>query len=61
MVDLSTDYLGLELANPLVPSSSPLTGEPASARQLEDAGAVRALMYSKLEDAGLGGLVRAGR
>ena len=25
MVDLTTDYLGLKLANPLVPSASPLS------------------------------------
>ena len=25
MIDLSTEYLGLKLSNPLVPSSSPLT------------------------------------
>jgi len=32
MVDLSTEYLGLKLANPLVPSASPLsTGWPMRA------------------------------
>ena len=35
MIDLSTEYLGLKLANPLVPSSSPLTGELDSARELQ--------------------------
>lgn len=50
MVDLSTAYLGLELANPLVPSSSPLTGEVDSARRLEDAGAAAIVMPSLFEE-----------
>ena len=33
MIDLSTEYLGLKLANPLVPSSSPLTGKLDSAKE----------------------------
>jgi dihydroorotate dehydrogenase (fumarate) len=51
MIDLSTDYLGLKLENPLVPSSSPLTGEIDSARQLEDAGAGALIMPSLFEQA----------
>ena len=39
MIDLSTDYLGLKLKNPLVPSSSPLSKQLDSALRLEDAGA----------------------
>ena len=50
MVDLSTRYLGLDLKNPLVPSSSPLTGELDSARQLEDAGASAIVMPSLFEE-----------
>ncbi len=50
MADLSTRYLGLELKNPLVPSSSPLTGELDSARQLEDAGASAIVMPSLFEE-----------
>ncbi len=39
MVDLRTDYLGLELRSPLMASASPLTGDLDSLRRLEDAGA----------------------
>lgn len=38
MIDLSTDYLGLGLKNPLVPSSSPLTRDYDTALRLQDAG-----------------------
>jgi len=51
MIDLSTEYLGLKLANPLVPSSSPLTGDLDSARQLEDAGASALVLPSLFEEA----------
>ncbi len=50
MVDLSTDYLGLKLANPLVPSASPLSKNLDTARQLEDAGAPALVMYSLFEE-----------
>ena len=36
--NLSTTYLGIKLASPLVASSSPLTGDPDSARRLQEAG-----------------------
>jgi len=49
MIDLSTEYLGLKLANPLVPSSSPLTGELVSAKKLEDAGASALILPSLFE------------
>lgn len=51
MIDLSTEYLGLKLANPLVPSSSPLTGELGSAKRLEDAGASALVLPSLFEEA----------
>ena len=51
MIDLSTEYLGLKLDNPLVPSSSPLTGELASAKKLEDAGASALVLPSLFEEA----------
>jgi len=51
MIDLSTEYLGLKLANPLVPSSSPLTRELDSAKRLEDAGASALVMPSLFEQA----------
>jgi dihydroorotate dehydrogenase (fumarate) len=51
MIDLSTEYLGLKLSNPLVPSSSPLTGSLDSARRLEDAGASALVLPSLFEQA----------
>jgi dihydroorotate dehydrogenase (fumarate) len=51
MIDLSTEYLGLKLANPLVPSSSPLTGELDSAKKLEDVGASALVLPSLFEEA----------
>jgi len=50
MVDLSTSYLGLALANPLVASSSPLTGELDTAKRLEDVGAAAIVMPSLFEE-----------
>jgi dihydroorotate dehydrogenase (fumarate) len=51
MIDLSTEYIGLKLANPLVPSSSPLTAELDSAKKLEDAGASALVLPSLFEEA----------
>jgi dihydroorotate dehydrogenase (fumarate) len=50
MADLSVSYLGLDLKNPLVPSSSPLTKGLDRARHLEDAGAAALVMYSLYEE-----------
>jgi dihydroorotate dehydrogenase (fumarate) len=50
MVDLSTDYLGLALNNPLVPSASPLSRNTDSAKRLEDAGAAAIVMHSLFEE-----------
>lgn len=50
MVDLSTEYLGLKLAHPLVPSSSPLSKSLDSARKLEDAGASALVLSSLFEE-----------
>jgi dihydroorotate dehydrogenase (fumarate) len=50
MVDLSTEYLGLKLKNPLVPSASPLSRSLEDARRLEDAGAAAIVMYSLFEE-----------
>lgn len=49
-MDLGTDYLGLQLANPLVPSASPLSRDLDMARRLEDAGASAIVMYSLFEE-----------
>jgi len=49
-VDLSTTYLGLELASPLVVSSIPPTGQVQSARQLEEAGAGAIVLPSLFQE-----------
>jgi dihydroorotate dehydrogenase (fumarate) len=50
MVDLTSEYLGLKLKNPLVPSASPLSADLDSARELEDAGAAALVMHSLFEE-----------
>ncbi|MEA1890224.1 MAG: dihydroorotate dehydrogenase-like protein [Pseudomonadota bacterium] len=49
-MDLSTEYLGLKLTNPLVPSASPLSRDLETAKKLEDAGASALVMYSLFEE-----------
>jgi dihydroorotate dehydrogenase (fumarate) len=50
MVDLTTTYMGLELKNPLVASSSPLSEKVDSVQQLEEAGISAVIMYSLFEE-----------
>jgi len=50
MIDLKTKYLGLTLNNPLVPSSSPLTGNLDDAKRLQDAGAAAIVLPSLFEE-----------
>lgn len=50
MIDLSTEYAGLKLKNPLVPSASPLSRHLDAALRLEDAGAAALVMYSLFEE-----------
>src|SRR5687768_2921653 len=50
MIDLSTNYLGLKLSHPLVPSASPLSESIDGIRRLEDAGASAIVMYSLFEE-----------
>ncbi len=50
-MDLTTDYLGLQLANPFVPSASPLSRSIDDALRMEDAGASAIIMYSLFEEA----------
>jgi dihydroorotate dehydrogenase (fumarate) len=50
MTDLSTDYVGLKLKNPLVPLASPLSRNIDTALRLEDAGAAALVMYSLFEE-----------
>ena len=50
MADLTSHYLGLQLSNPLVPSSSPLSRDAAMAKRLEDAGAAALVLHSLFEE-----------
>ena len=50
MMDLTTHYLGLELKNPLVVSSSPLTESVDKILRLEDAGAAAVVLPSIFEE-----------
>jgi dihydroorotate dehydrogenase (fumarate) len=50
MVDLTTTYLGLNLKNPLVASSSPLSQKIETVQQLEAAGVSAVVMYSLFEE-----------
>ena len=50
MMDLSTTYLGINLKNPVVVSSSPLQKELGNIRQMEDAGAAAIVMHSLFEE-----------
>lgn len=49
-MNLTTNYLGLILKNPIVASSSPLSHTVGSMRRLEDAGAAAVVMYSLFEE-----------
>jgi len=45
-----TNYLGMTLKNPLVPSASPLSNDVDTVKRLEDAGAAAVVMYSLFEE-----------
>ena len=49
-MDLTTTYMGLKLAHPIVPSASPLTGNLDDIRRLEDAGASAIVLRSLFEE-----------
>ena len=49
-MDLSTDYLGLRLAHPIMPGASPLVDDLDTVRRLEDAGAAAIVMHSLFEE-----------
>jgi dihydroorotate dehydrogenase (fumarate) len=49
-VDLTTNYLGLRLKNPLVAGASPLSRVVSSVRMLEDAGIAAVVVYSLFEE-----------
>jgi len=50
-MDLTTNYLGLELKSPIVPNSSPLSRSVELCREMEAAGAGAIIMYSLFEEA----------
>jgi len=50
MIDLSTQYLGLTLRNPLVASSSPLTANLDDAKRLQEAGTSAIVLPSLFEE-----------
>jgi dihydroorotate dehydrogenase (fumarate) len=50
MIDLSTRYLGLSLANPLVCSAGPLCESVDNVRRMEDAGAAAVVLHSLFEE-----------
>jgi len=50
-MDITTNYMGLKLKNPIVPSSSLLLSETVdSVKRLEDAGAAAVVVYSLFEE-----------
>jgi dihydroorotate dehydrogenase (fumarate) len=49
-IDLSTNYLGLKLKNPLVASSSPMCEDVGNIRRIEDAGAAAVVLHSLFEE-----------
>ncbi|KPF71351.1 dihydroorotate dehydrogenase [Bosea sp. AAP35] len=49
-MDLSSRYMGLALKNPIVASSSPLTGTLDGIRQIEDAGAAAIILPSLFQE-----------
>jgi dihydroorotate dehydrogenase (fumarate) len=49
-MDLSTNYLGIRLAHPLVPGASPLADDLDTVKQLEDAGAAAIVLRSLFEE-----------
>jgi dihydroorotate dehydrogenase (fumarate) len=49
-MNLSTTYMGFELAHPLVPGASPMVDDLDLVRRLEDAGAPMIVMHSLFEE-----------
>ena len=50
MADLTTSWLGLTLASPLVVSASPLSRDPEAIARAVEAGAGAVVMYSLFEE-----------
>ena len=49
-MDLSTNYMGLKLSSPIVPSASPLSRELDAIRRMEDLGAGAVVLWSVFEE-----------
>ncbi len=49
-MDISTNYLGLKLKSPIVPSAGPLSEDVGNIKQMEDAGAGAVVLYSLFEE-----------
>lgn len=49
-MDLTTNYLGMTLRTPLVPSASPLTEDLGNVKRMEDAGASAVILHSLFEE-----------
>ena len=49
-MNLTTNYLGLELKNPIIPSAGPLSQEISNIKAMEDAGAAAVVLYSLFEE-----------
>src|SRR6266536_3393663 len=50
MIDLSTEFMGLQLRNPLVCSASPLCADVDNLCRMEDAGAAAVVLPSLFEE-----------
>ncbi|MGD8306386.1 MAG: dihydroorotate dehydrogenase-like protein [Ignavibacteria bacterium] len=49
-MDITTNYLGLKLNSPIVPSAGPLSADIGNLKQMEDAGAGAIVLYSLFEE-----------
>jgi dihydroorotate dehydrogenase (fumarate) len=49
-VNITTNYLGMNLKNPIVPSSGPISEDVSKIKALEDAGAAAIVLYSLFEE-----------
>ncbi len=49
-MEMGTDFLGMRLKNPLVPSATPLAREISTLRRMEDLGAAAVVMHSLFEE-----------
>lgn len=49
-MDITTSYLGFKLKSPIVPSAGPLSEDVSKIKEMEDAGAGAAVIYSLFEE-----------